>query len=47
MGLTLEDVRSSSVMTTVNTPKGSIDGETHSFTIYANDQLTEAEAGTT
>src|SRR6266850_2602121 len=31
-------------ITTVNTPKGSIDGDVRSYTIYANDQLTKAEA---
>src|SRR5262249_49635697 len=40
--LSLEDVRSQLAITTVNTPKGSIDGEVRSFTIYANDQLTAA-----
>ena len=42
--LSLEDVRTQLAITTVNTPKGSIDGEARSFTIYANDQLTAAEA---
>jgi hydrophobe/amphiphile efflux-1 (HAE1) family protein len=44
MGLTLEDVRQMLVNATVNAPKGSIDGEHRSFSIYANDQLTHAEA---
>ena len=43
-GLSLEDVREKLAITTVNLPKGSIDGETRSLTIYANDQLTAAEA---
>jgi HAE1 family hydrophobic/amphiphilic exporter-1 len=43
-GLSLEDVRQKLAITTVNLPKGSIDGETRSFTIYANDQLTAADA---
>ena len=42
--LSLEDVRAQLAITTVNTPKGSIDGEVRSFTIYANDQLTAADA---
>lgn len=41
--LSLEDVRAKLGVTTVNTPKGSIDGESRSFTIYANDQLTAAK----
>ena len=43
MGLTLEDIRASLFTATANTPKGNIDGEVRSFTIYANDQLTGAE----
>ena len=43
-GLSLEDVREKLAITTVNLPKGSIDGETRSFTIYANDQLPSADA---
>ncbi|HEX6001857.1 MAG TPA: efflux RND transporter permease subunit [Hyphomicrobiaceae bacterium] len=42
--LSLEDVRAKLAITTVNSPKGSIDGATRSFTIYANDQLTAADA---
>ena len=42
-GLSLEDVRAQLAIATVNSPKGSIDGATRSFTIYANDQLTKAE----
>ena len=41
--LSLEDVRAQLAITTVNTPKGSIDGEVRSYTIYANDQLIVAE----
>jgi len=41
--LSLEDVRAVLAITTVNTPNGSIDGETRSYTIYANDQLTVSE----
>jgi hydrophobe/amphiphile efflux-1 (HAE1) family protein len=42
MGLTLEDVRLSLASATVNSPKGTIDGERRAITIYANDQLTKA-----
>ena len=42
MGLTMEDARLALLQSTVNTPKGSIDGELRSFTIYANDQMTQA-----
>jgi len=42
-GLSLEDVRSVISITTVDSPKGNIDGGTRSFTIYANDQLPESK----
>jgi hydrophobe/amphiphile efflux-1 (HAE1) family protein len=42
MGLTMEDVRAVLTNVTVDNPKGSIDGPDRSFTVYANDQLTEA-----
>ena len=42
-GLSLEDVRNVISITTVDSPKGNIDGETRSFTIYANDQLPESK----
>ncbi|MEJ1974990.1 MAG: multidrug efflux RND transporter permease subunit [Acetobacteraceae bacterium] len=42
-GLTLEDVRNVLTSATVDNPKGSIDGPDQSYTVYANDQLTEAE----
>jgi hydrophobe/amphiphile efflux-1 (HAE1) family protein len=42
MGLTLEDTRAALASATVNSPKGTVDGERRSFTIYANDQLTKA-----
>ncbi|RTL52855.1 MAG: multidrug efflux RND transporter permease subunit [Bradyrhizobiaceae bacterium] len=42
-GLGLEDVRSQLVLTTVDNPKGNIDGNTRSFTIYANDQLPKSQ----
>ncbi|MBN9604672.1 MAG: multidrug efflux RND transporter permease subunit [Afipia felis] len=38
-GLGLEDVRTQLALTTVDSPKGNIDGKTRSYTIYANDQL--------
>jgi hydrophobic/amphiphilic exporter-1 (mainly G- bacteria), HAE1 family len=41
--LSLEDVRTQLAITTVNAPKGSIDGDVRSYTIYANDQLTAAD----
>ncbi|KAB1072300.1 efflux RND transporter permease subunit [Methylobacterium planeticum] len=41
--LSLEDVRTQLSLTTVNNPKGNIDGATRSYTIYANDQLTAAK----
>jgi HAE1 family hydrophobic/amphiphilic exporter-1 len=43
-GLSLEDVRAPLSIATVDSPKGTVDGPTRSYTIYANDQLTEAEA---
>ena len=42
-GLSLEDVRIPLAVTTVDSPKGSIRGETRAFTIYTNDQLTQAQ----
>jgi hydrophobic/amphiphilic exporter-1 (mainly G- bacteria), HAE1 family len=42
-----EDVRAQLAISTVNTPKGNIDGEVRSYTIFTNDQLTVAESGTT
>src|SRR5690242_16293160 len=38
-GLSLEDIRSQIALTTVDSPKGNIDGEKRAYTIYANDQL--------
>ena len=43
MGLTLEDVRGTLVQSTANSPKGTVDSERRSFSLYANDQLTKAE----
>ena len=42
-GLSLEDVRSVINVTTVDSPKGNIDGERHSYVLYANDQLTASK----
>jgi HAE1 family hydrophobic/amphiphilic exporter-1 len=42
-GLSLEDIRTQLAFTTVNSPKGALDGTTRSYTIYANDQLVEAD----
>jgi hydrophobe/amphiphile efflux-1 (HAE1) family protein len=42
-GLSLEDVRNQLVPVTVDSPKGNIDGDKRAYTIYANDQLLEAE----
>ncbi|HLG80802.1 MAG TPA: multidrug efflux RND transporter permease subunit [Bradyrhizobium sp.] len=41
-GLSLEDVRNQIAITTVDSPKGNIDGTKRAYTIYANDQLLEA-----
>jgi HAE1 family hydrophobic/amphiphilic exporter-1 len=41
--LSLEDVRNKLAISTVDSPKGSVDGMTRSFTIYANDQLVQAD----
>jgi HAE1 family hydrophobic/amphiphilic exporter-1 len=42
-GLSLEDVRTQLSLATVDSPKGTIDGATRAYTIYTNDQLTEAK----
>ncbi len=42
-GLSLEDVRSQIAITTVDSPKGNIDGPKRAYTIYANDQLVDAD----
>ncbi len=42
MGMTLEDVRGVLVNATVDSPKGTIDAATQSFSVYTNDQLTKA-----
>jgi HAE1 family hydrophobic/amphiphilic exporter-1 len=42
-GLSLEEVRTPLSITTVNSPKGNVDGDRRSFTIYANDQLINAD----
>src|ERR1700755_2145782 len=42
-GLSLEDVRTAITITTVDAPKGNIDGATRAYTIYANDQLPNSQ----
>jgi hydrophobe/amphiphile efflux-1 (HAE1) family protein len=42
MGMTLEDVRQSLVSATVDNPKGTVEGERRTYTIYTNDQLLNA-----
>jgi hydrophobic/amphiphilic exporter-1 (mainly G- bacteria), HAE1 family len=42
-GLSLEDVRNQILLTTVDGPKGNIDGTRRAYTIYANDQLLDAD----
>src|ERR1700759_3809196 len=42
-GLSLEDIRAQIALTTVDSPKGNIDGVKRAYTIYANDQLLDAE----
>jgi hydrophobic/amphiphilic exporter-1 (mainly G- bacteria), HAE1 family len=42
-GLSLEDVRAQIAVTTVDSPKGNIDGDTRAYTIYANDQLLDSK----
>src|SRR4029450_9921518 len=39
LGLSLEDIRTAIVASTVNSPKGAIQGMRRTFTIYGNDQL--------
>lgn len=43
LGLSLEDIRGVIATTTVNQPKGVVDGSHQSFTVYTNDQLLSAE----
>src|SRR5215469_7732330 len=42
-GLSLEDVRNQIAITTVDAPKGNIDGRQRAYTIYANDQLLDPD----
>ena len=42
-GLSLEDVRSQIAINTTDSPKGSFDGPKRAYTIYANDQLLDAD----
>ncbi|MQR02011.1 efflux RND transporter permease subunit [Glaciimonas soli] len=41
-GMNLEDIRNVIANTTVNQPKGTVDGDHQSFTVYTNDQLLHA-----
>ncbi|AUT59826.1 MdtB/MuxB family multidrug efflux RND transporter permease subunit [Paraburkholderia terrae] len=43
-GLNLDDLRTTISNLNVNTPKGNFDGPSRSYTINANDQLTDADA---
>ncbi|ABM56135.1 efflux RND transporter permease subunit [Verminephrobacter eiseniae] len=43
LGLSLEDIRGAIATTSVNQPKGTVDGAHQSFTVYTNDQLLSAE----
>ncbi len=43
VGLSLDDVRGVIASTTLNSPKGSLSGDRQALSIYANDQLLEAE----
>ncbi len=43
-GVSLEDVRTQLSVATTDGPKGSIEGTQRAFTIYTNDQLTQAKA---
>ena len=43
MGIGLEDLRGAVTNVTTDSPKGSIDGATRTFTIYDNDQLLSAQ----
>src|SRR5580658_3752563 len=43
-GVSLEDVRAQLAVATTDGPKGSIEGPKRAFTIYTNDQLTNAKA---
>src|ERR1700741_3062655 len=42
-GLSLEDIRGQIAVTTVDSPKGNVDGDRRAYTIYANDQLLDAK----
>ncbi|MFJ3054611.1 efflux RND transporter permease subunit [Herbaspirillum sp. NPDC087042] len=42
LGISLEDIRGVIATTTVNQPKGTVDGANQSFTVYTNDQLLKA-----
>jgi HAE1 family hydrophobic/amphiphilic exporter-1 len=42
LGISLEDIRTVVAATSVNQPKGTVDGPNQSFTVYTNDQLIKA-----
>ena len=42
VGLSLEDVRSAIVSSSINTPKGSVDGKRQNFALQTNDQISSA-----
>ena len=42
LGLSLEDLRQAIVSTTVNDPKGTVQGNHRTFTLFDNDQITSA-----
>ncbi|HMN71312.1 MAG TPA: efflux RND transporter permease subunit [Rhodoblastus sp.] len=42
-GLSLEDIRARLAISTVDSPKGNLNGASRNFTIYANDQLIAAD----
>jgi HAE1 family hydrophobic/amphiphilic exporter-1 len=42
LGISLEDIRTVIAATSVNQPKGTVDGANQSFTVYTNDQLIKA-----
>ncbi|HEY4074129.1 MAG TPA: efflux RND transporter permease subunit [Herbaspirillum sp.] len=42
LGISLEDIRTVVAATSVNQPKGTVDGASQSFTVYTNDQLIKA-----
>jgi HAE1 family hydrophobic/amphiphilic exporter-1 len=43
LGISMEQIRSTIATTTTNLPKGTVDGEKQSFTVYTTDQLLRAK----